>query len=370
LCIRSLHGTPIQGCIGVAHAAALKAFATAGGKRKAAKAAARKEARATGTTGAGAVDEAVVQAKLAAWETTSFFNLPREERWTLIKDIQRRYKIVVVAADRANAEAEARGRVDRLKAKAAAHVALFVNRAGNRDKHMKIVPGTSLAGLAALGAGKSLKDHLQAMRDQIRVRIHVYEIKAAALPAIGSQDTVDEQARLAEGLKAIVVLPLPRLPPPPLPYPVRPAHPAPTAEATVLDMHHMGRVSDAITQLMHLTSEGSFKAARSKVPRRSARAPAAPSVPRARSANAASLALVGAEFEESLISWKVVGVDWSEELDEVVVWYYDVAMAADLELDEDEMNLARKTGVDLAPLECSSTCEVRRWIKASKSARG
>ena len=80
-----------------------------------------------------AVDEAVVQAKLAAWETTSFFNLPREERWTLIKDIQRRYKIVVVAADRANAEAEARGRVDRLKAKAAAHVALFVNRAGNRD---------------------------------------------------------------------------------------------------------------------------------------------------------------------------------------------------------------------------------------------
>ena len=317
-----------------------------------------------------AVDEAVVQAKLAAWETTSFFNLPREERWTLIKDIQRRYKIVVVAADRANAEAEARGRVDRLKAKAAAHVALFVNRAGNRDKHMKIVPGTSLAGLAALGAGKTLKDHLQAMRDQIRVRIHVYEIKAAALPAIGSQDTVGEQTRLVEELKAVVVLPLPPLPPPPLPYPVRPAHPAPTAEATALDMQHMCRISDAITQLMHLTSEGSFKAARSKVPRRSARAPAAPSVPRARSANAATLALVGAEFEESLISWKVVGVDWSEELDEVVVWYYDVAMAADLELDEDEMNLARKTGVDLAPLECSSTCEVRRWIKASKSARG
>ena len=54
----------------------------------------------------------------------------------------------------------------------------------------------------------------------------------------------------------------------------------------------------------------------------------------------------------------------------MVVWYYDVAMAADLELDEDEMNLARKTGVDLAPLECcSSNCEVRRWIKAPTNAR-
>jgi hypothetical protein len=45
----------------------------------------------------------------------------------------------------------------------------------------------------------------------------------------------------------------------------------------------------------------------------------------------------------------VVGVDWPAELGKVVVWYCDVAMAADLELDEGEMNLARKTGIDLAP---------------------
>ena len=123
------------------------------------------------------------------------------------------------------------------------------------------------------------------------MRIRVCEIKAAALLAIGSQDKVDE-----------------------------------------------------------LTSEGSIKAARSKVTRRSARASEAPSVPRARIANAATLALVGAEFEEPLNSWKVVGVDWSEQLGQVVVWYYDVAIVADLELDEGEVNLARKTGVDFAPL--------------------
>jgi hypothetical protein len=82
---------------------------------------------------------------------------------------------------------------------------------------VKIVPGITLTWLAALGAEKSLKDLLQAMRDQTRARMLIYEIKAAALPAIGSQDTVDEQTRLAEGPKAIVVLPFPHFPPPPLP---------------------------------------------------------------------------------------------------------------------------------------------------------
>ena len=134
----------------------------------------------------------MVQARLAAWEATGYFIIPRKEHWALIKEIQRRCKIMVVAADRANAEAEARGRAGRLRAKAAAHVALFESRAVNRDKHMAITPGIFFAELAALGPGKSLKDHSQAMRDHIRVRIHVYNIKAAALPAIGSQDAADE----------------------------------------------------------------------------------------------------------------------------------------------------------------------------------
>jgi hypothetical protein len=60
----------------------------------------------------------------------------------------------------------------------------------------------------------------------------------------------------------------------------------------------------------------------------------------------------------------VADVDCSTELGQVVVWYYDVAMAADLKLDGGKMNLARKSGTDLATLELPSTCEVRRWIKA------
>jgi hypothetical protein len=68
---------------------------------------------------------------------------------------------------------------------------------------MEMIPGTTLAWLAALGAGKS---HLQVMRDQIRV----YEMKAAALPAIGSQDSADEWTRLV-GFASPVLAPSPAL---------------------------------------------------------------------------------------------------------------------------------------------------------------
>jgi hypothetical protein len=50
--------------------------------------------------------------------------------------------------------------VGRLKAKEAARVALFISRAGNRDKHIKITPGITLTWLAALDAGKSLEGYL------------------------------------------------------------------------------------------------------------------------------------------------------------------------------------------------------------------
>jgi hypothetical protein len=64
----------------------------------------------------------------------------------------------------------------------------------------------------------------------------------------------------------------------------------------------------------------------------------------------------------------VLAVEWDTGLEEVVVWYYDVDMAADEDLTEEEMNLGRTEGLDLAPLECSSATEVQRWIKEARSA--
>ena len=63
----------------------------------------------------------------------------------------------------------------------------------------------------------------------------------------------------------------------------------------------------------------------------------------------------------------VLAVEWNTDLEEVVVWYYDVDMAKDEDLSEEEMNLARTEGLGLAPLECSSAAEVQSWIKTSRS---
>ena len=60
---------------------------------------------------------------------------------------------------------------------------------------------------------------------------------------------------------------------------------------------------------------------------------------------------------------------WDADEEEVVVWYYDVEMAADGDLSEDEMDLARTEGLDLRPLECSSATEVKGWIRAARSGR-
>ena len=50
----------------------------------------------------------------------------------------------------------------------------------------------------------------------------------------------------------------------------------------------------------------------------------------------------------------------------VVVRYYDVGMAADGDLDGEEMNLARTEGPVSPPLECSSAADVLSFIKESR----
>ena len=173
-------------------------------------------------------------------------------------------------------------------------------------------------------------------------------------------------------LPAVVAVPLPmQPPPPPVPYPKRATHPAPTRAAVAFEMKHLATISTAFGELVAVTKEGSFKAPR----RRRATAPSAASAEAAPPTAAGKRprapahdeeALVGVAFEEGGVDWKALTAEWDTELEEVVVWYYDVDMAADGDLDEEEMNLARTEGLDLAPLECSSVAEVQRWIKESR----
>ena len=148
-------------------------------------------------------------------------------------------------------------------------------------------------------------------------------------------------------------------------------------------MKHLVAISAALVALVEITAEGAFKAPRRRAvlpkspatpravaPKTKARAPTAPKAPkRPREPTPAQAALEGEEFEEGSIDWKVLAVVWDADAEEVVVWYYDVVMAEEGEFSEDDMDLARTEGLDLAPLECSSVAEVKKWIGAARSGR-
>jgi hypothetical protein len=99
-----------------------------------------------------------------------------------------------------------------------------------------------------------------------------------------------------------------------------------------LDIEHIHKIAHAIIELLKLTTEGVFLARRSTAPRaRAAGAPRVAAARRFKTPTAAQQQLVREDFEDEGVSWKVLHVEWSEQLEEMVVWYYDVDMAAEAE---------------------------------------
>ena len=144
-------------------------------------------------------------------------------------------------------------------------------------------------------------------------------------------------------------------------------------------MAHLAAISAALVGIVELMAEGyvfnaprrraaAARASTAKAPK-ALKAPTGPKAKRAREPTPAQAALEGQEFEEDGVDWKVLAVVWDATAEEVVVWYYDVGMAAEGELTEDDLDLARTEGFDLGPLECSSVKEVKFWINAARSSR-
>ena len=383
LATRTLVGAGMDACIGVAHSAALGAFQTAGARRHAARDAVRRDRRSTGASSAGmAVDGAEVDAKVEEFLVTSFFSLPKEERWAIIQSLQRNYQTDIVEANRDSLKAEARARLARLRLKKEEHIRLCAMRCEKYADFLKIEPCRSIDDLCALCAlhKTDYKACAEALRDQIRVRLHVYKVKASDLPGIGSDSPEVAVARLMDELRPVVVSgALPRNPPQPVPYPDRAPHPAPTAAAAVFQMAHLAAISAALVDMVELMAEGyvfnaprrraaAARASTAKAPK-ALKAPTGPKAKRAREPTPAQAALEGQEFEEDGVDWKVLAVVWDATAEEVVVWYYDVGMAAEGDLTEDDLDLARTEGFDLGPLECSSVKEVKFWINAARSSR-
>jgi len=230
------------------------------------------------------------------------------------------------------------------------------------------VPCTNADELAALRITYANdKDYVEALRDEIRVRHHVYGIAPGVLLQIGSAPAnATELARLEGELQAEVVKVLPPKPPGPTPYPVREKHKTPTAQAATAHEAYVARVAAAWEELGTLTNDFIFRAPRE----RTQRANRASTRALQQEVSPRDAALCGVTFTEDDVNWKVLAVTWSPTEEEVVVWYYDVDAAAEDEVTEDEMErhtsefAAGNTPSAPCPdvLERSTVMEIRSWI--------
>jgi hypothetical protein len=360
-------GASTHALFGVASANLLKAFQSPAAKKKQAEAHVKKRQRENGGTGSTAEVEQLV----AAWDMTSFNSLPREKRWGIIKDVRRKYDDLCVIAPEGMRKAHAAAKVARLQKARAAELLRCMNRAAKHAEFSKIKPCISTTELEALrSAHEDDKDYAKALRDQIRVRVHVYGLAAKHLPKIGGGgNLVEEEAellRLRAELPAMVETPLPAQSTAPQPYPVRPQHAAPSPLAVIMDQKYLVSVTQAWRELAAMTSQFVFRTPRA----RASRAVRAPRPQPRQTISLQDAALSGTAFTEDEVNWKVLAPLWSAAEKRVVVWYYDVDAAAAESTAEEEMmvfasavaSASKNPGPCPKPLERSTVMEIRSWV--------
>ena len=336
-------------------------------KKKQAEAHVKKRQRENGGTGSAAE----VGQLVAAWDMTSFNSLPREKRWGIIKDVRRKYDDLCVIAPEGMRKTHAAAKVARLQKARAAELLRCMNRAAKHAEFSKIKPCTSTTELEALrSAHEDDKDYAKALRDQIRVRVHVYGFAAKRLPKIGGGgNLVEEEAgllRLRAELPAMVETPLPAQSTAPQPYPVHPQHAAPSPLAVIMDQKYLVSVTQAWRELAAMTSQFVFRTPRA----RASRAVRAPRPQPRQTIFLQDAALNGTAFTEVEVSWKVLAPLWSAAEKRVVVWYYDVDAAAAESTAEEEMmvfayvvaSASEIPGPCPKPLERSIVMEIRSSV--------
>lgn len=222
-----------------------------------------------------------------------------------------------------------------------------------------------------------LSSHLSAMRNQIHVRLYVYGVKKADLPLIGSDGGEAEQTRLKEALVNLITTesPLPMTPPPaPDPYLLRALHRTPTKLALRLDHDYIAQIASVITQYKALVENGTFSLPRNRTHRPlvdddsgnesddgDTRQPATVPVP----PRYANVAKPGTRFDEDDTTWQVLSMEFSEEYDQLLCYYFDVELAKKKNITVKDMKLAieKDPPQELEPLERSKLSEVCKWIK-------
>jgi hypothetical protein len=348
---------------------------------------------------------------------TSFFQLKREDRWEITKDIRKNFKRICVDEPKAKLEEHDEEDVKRYREQLEDEKNLRSKRVKLYAEHDTIDAITSEDGLKALEVNfaNDQKALHQALCDQIRVRVHVYNMKRSELPAIGA-DNIKEIPRLLKELGPEVKKPLPCKHSPGL-HSTRPSHPAMSEHAANLHRVHLEKIRSETLEFMSLLNQGVFSAETKNAARKRARAmiPAAavalPSpvlVPLAgacetdgvesesegetlvntlaspillplgppRRIHRDDARLGGLSFIRTDAEYRVFEVDWHQGAGALVAWYYDVDEAASKKKSKLDFNNeyskknSHKDGKDFevegafyAPVS-----EIREWINKSPHA--
>ena len=275
--------------------------------------------------------------------------MPKEERWVIIRDLQKRYQKGIVEASRDALKAEAGARLTRLRLKKDKHIRLCAMALKRYGGYVQVVPCRTVADLEALRARHA--DDLKACGTRPGSAPH---LQGQGGGPTGSDNSEVVVARLMAELRTVVARALPRDPPPPVPYPNRSAHPAPARAAVAFHMKHLKAISAALVALVEITEEGALKAPPSdrflqvaggggnaKGKGIGHEAAARPSCCAGCSRGR------GVLRERRRLEGPRRGLGRRQR--EQDLWYCDVEMAADGDLSEDETGFARTEGLDLGP---------------------
>lgn len=204
----------------------------------------------------------------------------------------------------------------------------------------------------------------------------------ADTPAIGGGSGDGELTRLEAEVGALVNKTLP----PRLPQPNPNFRPYDASSATEgAQQNYMKSVKDIVEAwrlLIELTEKGIFRlpveekedeeSGSSSSSSSSSSKPRGKRKVKPRRPKKKERAVVGQSFEEDGTNWKVLDVEWSDAVDEVVVYYYDVDLVnAEGILESDLMEALEESSdhSNIEHIEYSSVKEVTEWLKESKAAK-
>lgn len=191
---------------------------------------------------------------------------------------------------------------------------------------------------------------ITAVRDQIKVRIHVHGMKATDLARVGTDTGPVAKERLLKALYDMIkhVLPARKIV---MAYPSRQALPAPTEEAKRLHKDYTNEVNNSYRELLSLVNNGCFRA----TPRRRKQFFAATQDDTYRNT----------EFTRGKVEFKVLKIAYSCSQNEVLVWFFNIDLAYDTMVSEDQMLSVIETEPhdNLLPPMGSCTLEkLKEWI--------